>query len=158
MPADAEKHIREFLASHTTMTLATVAEDCRPQAAALFYAELKDLSLVYISEKKVRHSQNLQRDARAAATVYADGQQWEGIQGLQIEGTCHSLAGREAEAARAAYVKKYPFIQSSLLLEAALRISTFYRLTPEWMRLTDNREGFGHKEEWRRTDYEDEPD
>jgi uncharacterized protein YhbP (UPF0306 family) len=158
MTAGTEERIREFLANHTTMTLATVAEDGRPQAASLFYAEMEDLSLVYLSEKKVRHSQNLQRDARAAATVYADGQRWEEIQGLQIEGTCHSLAGQEAEAARAAYVKKFPFIQANVLIAAALKISTFYQLTPEWIRLTDNRQRFGHKEEWRRSDYEVRPD
>lgn len=152
MSAVTEKRIREFLASHTTMTLATIAEDGRPQAASLFYAEMADLSLVYISEKKVRHSQNLQRDARAAATVYADGQKWQEIQGLQIEGVCRPLTGQDARAAQGAYVEKFSFIKSNLMIGAVLKISTFYRLSPEWMRLTDNTRGFGHKEEWRPSD------
>ncbi|HXV41649.1 MAG TPA: pyridoxamine 5'-phosphate oxidase family protein, partial [Anaerolineae bacterium] len=75
--------IKQFLAAHTTLTLATLAEDGRPQAAPLFYAETDDLSLIFISEQKVRHSQNVTRDSRIAATIYADGQQWQAIRGLQ---------------------------------------------------------------------------
>ena len=59
--------LREFLAEQTTLTLATVAEDGRPQAAPLFYAETDDLALIFISEKKARHSQNIARQKRVAS-------------------------------------------------------------------------------------------
>jgi uncharacterized protein YhbP (UPF0306 family) len=140
--------IKQFLASHTTLTLATLAEDGRPQAAPLFYAEMDDLSLVFISELKVRHSQNVARDSRIAATVYADGQQWQTILGLQLEGTCIALSGEAAKAARAVYLAKYPFIAKSTFLSGMLRWVTFYKISPTWIRLIDNSQGFGHKEEW----------
>lgn len=143
-----QTRIKQFLAAHTTLTLATLAEDGRPQAAALFYAEMDDLSLVFISEPKVRHSQNVARDNRIAATIYADGQQWQTIQGLQLEGTCAALSGEAAKAARAVYLAKYPFIAKSEFLFRMLRRITFYKISPTWMRLIDNSQGFGHKEEW----------
>ncbi|MCK6630395.1 MAG: pyridoxamine 5'-phosphate oxidase family protein [Anaerolineae bacterium] len=141
--------VKQFLAAHTTLTLATLAEDGRPQAAPLFYAELDDLSLVFISEQRVRHSQNVARDERVAAAIYADGQQWQFIRGVQLEGRCVALSGAAAEAARRAYLEKYPFIIENQLLAGMLEQITFYKITPTWLRLIDNSQGFGHKEEWR---------
>lgn len=141
--------IKQFLAEHTTLTLATLAEDGRPQAAPLFYAELDDLSLVFISEQRVRHSQNVARDERVAVTIYADEQQWQSIRGVQLEGTCAALSGAAAETVRRAYVTKYPFILENKLLAGMLEQVTFYKITPTWLRLIDNSQGFGHKEEWR---------
>ncbi len=149
MPTATPLRIKQFLAAHTTLTLATLAEDGRPQAAALFYAEMDDFSLVFISEQKVRHSKNLACDDRAAATIQADGQQWQGIQGLQIEGRCVKLSDDAAEAARNAYTTKFPFLKTNKLLGVALHFGTFYQLRPDWIRLIDNAQGFGHKEEWR---------
>jgi uncharacterized protein YhbP (UPF0306 family)/ADP-ribose pyrophosphatase YjhB (NUDIX family) len=141
--------VKQFLATHTTLTLATLAADGHPQAAPLFYAEMDDLSLIFVSEQKVRHSQNVARDNRVAVTIYADGQQWQTIRGLQLEGTCTAVSGEAAEAARAAYLTKYPFIAADPLLAGMLQRITFYKISPTWLRLIDNSQGFGHKEEWR---------
>ncbi len=145
----SQVRLKQFLAAHTTLTLATLAEDGRPQAAPLFYAEMADLSLIFISEQKVRHSQNVARNSRVAATIYADGQQWQTIRGLQLEGICTALSGQAAEAARAVYLSKYPFIAGVAILAGMLQKVTFYQITPTWLRLIDNSQGFGHKEEWR---------
>lgn len=145
---ELKTQIKQFLAVHTTLTLATLAEDGRPQAASIFFAEMDDLSLIFISEQKVRHSQNVARDGRVAATIYADGQQWQTIQGLQVEGTCAALSGEEAEEARAIYLAKYPFIAEDKFLAGMLSQITFYKISPTWLRLIDNSQGFGHTEEW----------
>jgi uncharacterized protein YhbP (UPF0306 family) len=142
-----ETRIKQFLADHTTLTLATMAADGQPQAAALFFAETDDLSLIFISEKKTRHSQNVAQNSRVAATIYADGQLWQSIRGLQLEGTCTALSGQAARTARKVYLAKYPFIAENKLLAAMLNLVTFYKITPTWIRLIDNSRGFGHKEE-----------
>jgi uncharacterized protein YhbP (UPF0306 family) len=141
--------LQHFLAEHTTLTLATVGEDGQPQAASLFFAEMDDLSLIFISDKQVRHSQNIARDSRVAATIYADGQQWQSIRGLQLEGVCTELSGQAAKTAKAVYLTKYPFISRNALLTAMLLRVTFYKITPTWLRLIDNSQGFGHKEDLR---------
>ncbi len=144
---ELRERIRQFLADHTTLTLATVAEDGRPQAAPLFFAEMDDLSLVFISERKSRHSRNVSRDDRIAATIYADGQVWQSIQGVQLEGSCRALSGRAARAAREVYLAKYAFIAQNNVLAMMLKLVTFYEIKPRWIRLVDNSQGFGHKEE-----------
>ena len=144
----AQKHrFKQFLAEHTTLTLATLAADGRPQAAPLFFAEMDDFSLIFISEQKTRHSQNIKQENRVAATIYADGQVWQSIRGIQLEGTCTALTGQEAQAARTVYLAKYPFIAENKLLAVILNLVTFYKIQPTWLRLIDNSLGFGHKEE-----------
>jgi len=150
MQETTKTRLKQFLAAHTTLTLATIAEDGRAQAASLFFAETDDLSLVFISERKTRHSQNIKRDSRVAATIYADGQAWRSIKGIQLEGHCTALAGQAAKTARTVYLAKYPFIAKNKFLAAMLNLVTLYRIDPFWIRLIDNTRGFGHKEEWRR--------
>ena len=147
MTTDTRTLIKEFLAGHTTLTLATVTRDGRPQAAPLFYAETDELALLFISEKKTRHGQNIAGDGRVAATIYADGQQWRSIKGLQIEGVCTQLSGAEARAAREIYTAKYPFIERNKLLKLLFLKVSFYRIKPTWLRLIDNSFGFGYKQE-----------
>jgi len=53
-------------------------------------------------------------------------------------------AGEPWQAAWALYVTKFPFV-GQMQLEVAK--SNFYVFTAAWMRLIDNRLGFGHKEE-----------
>ena len=139
--------IKLFLAAHTTLTLATITEDGRPQAASLFFAEMADLSLIFISEQKTLHSLNIKRNKQVAATIYVDGQEWQSIKGIQLEGICMALVGQEARAARAVYLAKYPFIARNRFLAMMLKIVTFYKIVPTWIRLIDNSRGFGHKEE-----------
>jgi uncharacterized protein YhbP (UPF0306 family) len=141
--------IKQFLAEHTTLTLATLGPDSQPQAAPLFFAEMDDLSLLFISEKKVRHSQNIEKNNRVAVTVYADGQSWQNIRGVQLEGHCAALSGAAARQARQVYLAKFPFIAQNKILAAMLHVVTFYKITPVWIRLTDNTQGFGHKDELR---------
>ncbi len=138
------------------MTLATVGRDGVPQAAALFYAHDSALNLYFLSEPTTGHGQNVAFQPHVAATIQADGQEWQKICGLQIEGTVDLVEG-VAEMAHAAriYAARFAFLAGSLLgtgagpltLAGPLARSRFYVLRPQWMRLTDNRVRFGHKEE-----------
>lgn len=145
--SEMKARIQQFLTAHTTLTLATLAEDGRPQAAALFFAAMEDLSLIFISESRVRHSQNVTRDSRVAATIYADGQEWQSIRGIQLEGSCTLLLDESAAEARAVYLAKYPFIAENKMLLAMLERVSFYKIRPTWIRFIDNSQGFGYKEE-----------
>lgn len=147
--------IRTFLAAHNSMTLATVGPDGAPQAAAVFYAAGDDLSLYFLSSPRSRHSENLLAEPRVAATVHADGQAWQAIQGLQIEGRAFPVAGvRETAQAARVYAGRFEFVRTLLegadgptTLAGPVATSRFYVLHPRWIRLVDNTLGFGHHEE-----------
>lgn len=146
---DAEKagRLRSFLAAHTTLTLATVAPDGLPWAVSLFYAEGSDLSLYFASEETVRHSQNLRANPGVSATIAGDGQPWQKIHGLQLAGKCRLLENSERDPAWEIYAAKFPFVRESGMLAQRLREGGFYRISPAWIRLIDNRREFGFKEE-----------
>lgn len=137
------------------MTLATSGADNAPQAAAVFYAADEALNLVFVSSPNSRHSLNLMQQPRVAATIQADNQAWQAIQGLQIEGTAQMVEGA-TELAKAAwvYAGRFEFVRGLLdgdngpaVLRGPLASSRFYVLRPVWIRLVDNAQGFGHKEE-----------
>ncbi len=145
-----------FLNEHTTMTLATTDTDGHPAAAALFYALLDDM-LIFLSEEKTAHVQNLLRRPRVALTVHRDGQSWQELRGLQARGIAFPLP--EASWARAwvVYEKRFPFVKPArvahnerAVLAGPLARARWYGVRPRWIRLIDNRRGFGWKAEWQR--------
>jgi len=137
----------DFLAAHNTLTLATVGPDGQPHAAAVFYAFTSDLRLVFLSDPASKHSQHIGEGAVVAATIQADGQEWQRIRGLQL----HGFARPADDALRSVYLARFPFISSARTgpLARAMKKVQFYQITPTWIRLVDNRLGFGHKQEWR---------
>jgi uncharacterized protein YhbP (UPF0306 family) len=149
--------IDAFLSRHTTLTLATSGPE-GPQAAALFYAHDGALNLYVLSAPSSRHASNLAADPRCAATIQADGQPWQTITGIQIEGRAEPAASPEAwRAAFDVYRAKFPFVgdawqgegDAAPTLAGPLARSRFYRIVPVWIRLIDNSRGFGHRDELR---------
>jgi uncharacterized protein YhbP (UPF0306 family) len=152
------ERLQAFLAAHNTMTLATLGPDGAPQAAAVFFAADDDLNLYFLSSPNSRHSQNLSRQPRVAATVHADGQAWQAIQGLQIEGIARQVEGPRSTAhAARVYAGRFAFLKGlldggaadgPLALRGPVASSRFYVLQPTWIRFIDNTRGFGHREEY----------
>jgi uncharacterized protein YhbP (UPF0306 family) len=154
---DLRSRLREFLEQHDTMALATIGPGDQPQAAAVFYAVGEDLVLYFLSSPSSRHCENITRDARAAATIQVDGQPWQEITGVQIEGAAYEVIDERqiAHAART-FAGRFAFLQGLLAdaesdgpieLQGPLANSRFFVLRPSWIRLIDNTKGFGHKEE-----------
>ncbi|MEU5242362.1 pyridoxamine 5'-phosphate oxidase family protein [Streptomyces lydicus] len=167
--------MRRALAAHTTLTLAYVDED-GPQACAVLYAtggttassspapdHAPDSApgrgpdvgsgpaLYFVTATTTRHGRALaEPDARVAFTVQRDGQEWGELTGIQGRGRCRILAGAERAAGWRVYTERFPFVEQSDRLRDALERTTLWELRPDWLRLIDNGQGFGHKEEWQR--------
>ncbi|MGW1378825.1 pyridoxamine 5'-phosphate oxidase family protein [Streptomyces sp. NPDC002446] len=143
--------ILRALAAHTTMTLAYVDED-GPQACAVLYAaDAVGPALYFVTATTTRHGRALaEPGARVAFTAQRDGQEWSGLTGLQGRGRCRALAGADRATAWHTYTERFPFVAGSDRLRAALERTTLWELRPDWLRLIDNGQGFGHKEEWQR--------
>ena len=139
--------VDEFLAKHSTLTLATTTADGLPQAAPLFFATGDDGSILFVSGAKSRHSLNIAANGKAAVVVYGETWSWNEIAGVQMEGTVSAIpAGPEREAAWACYKAKFPFVVE---FEDEVSRSNFYRFTPRWVRLIDNSVRFGYREEFK---------
>jgi uncharacterized protein YhbP (UPF0306 family) len=151
MGASLRERVLAFLGEHHVMTLSTVGAD-GPWAAAVFYAfeETAGPRLYFLSAPTSRHAENLARDARAAATIQRDYDDWPGIRGLQLAGTVREVAREDEPRVRALYQARYPLIGGGAgvprkLLEALDKIR-WYEFVPQDIHLIDNTLGFAHRE------------
>jgi hypothetical protein len=81
---------------------------------------------------------------------------WGAIKGLQIDAVAGVVSESDRIGVLEMYLAKFPSLQKlyqapeneqGRQIVARLLESHFYRISPKWIRLIDNRKGFGHKEE-----------
>lgn len=155
MNDELRRRIDAFLARHTTLALATAQSARDPWVAPLFYAHDEHLCCYFLSGARSRHIRDLMDSRFAAVTVYADQQQWQGIQGLQMRVAASPVSNGERDQAMTLYAQKFPFVGGWLLRKAAAPVeltgalagSVVWQLRPIWVRLIDNTQGFGHRDE-----------
>jgi uncharacterized protein len=146
-----KKRLLAFLRKHKVLTLAVTLGDGSPYAAALFYAVDDDLRLYVVTDPVTRHGQAMLANGVVAGTVQLDRQRWHEITGVQLRGHCRQLTGDERARAWEIYTAGFSFLlQGNVVLTAELAKTAMWCIEPEWMRLIDNRLGFGHKDEWTR--------
>ncbi|MGK4580572.1 pyridoxamine 5'-phosphate oxidase family protein [Kitasatospora sp. HPMI-4] len=101
--------VEGLLAESMVLSLATTGPEQGPHANLAFYAQDEDLVLYFVSERSTRHSRHLAADARAAATVFLPPPAFgERLRGIQLTGGAGEARGPQAQAALAAYRRRYP--------------------------------------------------
>lgn len=150
MPLDLSPRVKDYLARHHVMTIATQG-DAGPWAAAVFYVHDGE-GFVFLSAPSTRHCRDLARDARCAATIHDECEEWSAIKGIQLEGRVEELQGEAEVLARKRYAERFPVARgldsaAAPILKALAKVR-WYRLVPERLRFIDNSLGFGHREEF----------
>ena len=136
----------EDMWSLPAMTLATTGSDGTAHAATVYFAAGEDRTLYFFSARDSQHSQDLHTNANAAATIHPLVEGWQEIRGLQLRGEVREVPpGENWEKAWGLYLVKFPFAGN---LKDVIARNTLYAFHPTWIRLIDNRRGFGFKEEW----------
>ena len=127
------------------MSLATVGPSGEPHAAAVYFAADPANRLYFFSETTSQHARDLDGNPQAAVTIQPLVTGYREIRGLQLRGKVRPVPpGPEWDAAFTLYQAKFPFVNE---LKEEVAQNTLYVFTPGWMRLLDNRRGFGYKEE-----------
>lgn len=135
----AESRITKFIERHHVLTLATSDEAGAPYCCNLFYSFDKEgVSFIFASGDDTHHVEQMQSRAEVAASIVLESRVVGKLQGLQIVGRV--VRGGERE--RDLYIKSFPY--------AAVLPLKLWRLDVEWLKMTDNRLGFGKKIIWRR--------
>ena len=145
MTADLKLQLLTFLRAHQVLTLAVAG----PYAAALFYAVDDELNLYVLTDPATRHGLALSRSDRVAGTIQRDRQRWQEIRGVQLTGRCERLTGAERAAGWALFLQRFALAGAAELAPALAKVE-LWKITPDWLRLIDNQQGFGHKAEWTR--------
>ncbi len=134
-----DSKIVKFIGRHHVMTLATLDSDGAPYCCNAFYGyDEQRQVLVFASNHDTAHAQQMVRDSRVAASIVLETKVVGKLQGLQISGRVVEGDDKDREC----YIGAFPF--------AAVAPLTLWRLELEFVKLTDNRLGFGKKIIWRR--------
>lgn len=157
MSEELREGIRQMLAQHHTLTLATVSAG-GPWSATVFYASDEVFNLYFVSDHRTRHAKDMAGDPRVALAINADVDNWDDVRGLQIEGIAEKATGAERVKALALYLAKFASVKALFnapksadekTIAERLKHTDFWRVTPRYIRLIDNRRGFGFRQELR---------
>lgn len=135
-----ERRIVDFINKHHVLTLAT-SVDNEPYCANCFYVYLKDIdAFVFSSDYETRHIQDVLKNNYVGGSVVLETNVVGKIQGVQFNGILYEPKKDLLKTAKIAYLKKFPFAQ--------LMKTTLWVLELSFIKLTDNRLGFGKKLIW----------
>ncbi len=146
----------QLLKEHKTLTLATCF-DGQPWAASLYYVNDDDLHLYFVSDPDSRHARELKANPDVAVAINADRHFWPKLRGLQVQGQAYAVSPEKRNTVLALYLERFEEISALFASPAGsqerkiaerLASGTFFEIIPGRIRMIDNRQGFGFREEF----------
>ena len=137
-----DKKILAFIKKHHVLTLATSVQNI-PYCANCFYVYLKDENMfVFTSDNETKHVQDVLQNNYVGGSVVLETSTVGKIQGIQFNGKMYLPEGDLKKKANKSYMKRFPLAQ---LMKTQLWIVDL-----DFIKLTDNRLGFGKKLIWKK--------
>lgn len=139
-PYNINLKIITFLKKHHVFTLAT-SEGNQPYCCNCFYVyNEKENQLIFVSDICTRHIREAIKNNLIAGSVVLETNQVGKIQGVQLTGVMYEVKGEAKTKAKFSYLKRFPF--------AIVVKTTFWIIDIDYIKMTDNRLGFGKKLIW----------
>lgn len=159
MSKDVSK-LHGFLNSETVLTIAT-ADACGAWSAPVLYVadtQAEPFELYFLSSSNSRHISGLPLSGSAAVSIYTEYTgAWQSIRGVQIHASITQVAESEKASIAQRYFARFPEVKALIdrpASEQETRIgkafgkSHFYRVTPSFVRFTNNSDSFAGRTEW----------
>lgn len=132
----------KFIQKHHVLSFSTCIEN-QPWCCACFYAyHKKSGAFVFSSDKDTRHVNEILTNNKAAINIILETKIIGVIQGLQISGVVEIIDTEKQTDLKQAYLKRFPF--------AILATTSLWVFYPDFIKLTDNKLGFGTKLIWQK--------
>lgn len=96
--------------------------------------------IVFTSDMTTKHIKDVQEQPFVSGAVALETSVIGKIRGIQFTGEITELAGKELSLAKKTYLMKFPV--------AILMKTTLWGIVPDFIKMTDNRLGFGKKLIW----------
>jgi uncharacterized protein YhbP (UPF0306 family) len=140
-----EKRIVDLIKKHHVLTLAT-SFDNLPWCAHCFYTYLEEKNwLVFTSETSTKHVQDTLAQPEVAGGIVLETMNVGKIRGIQLRGIMRQPLEKEGDQVKTAYLKRFPFA-------VLMNIKSLWILEINYLKMTDNRLGFGAKAIWENND------
>ncbi|MFZ4400839.1 MAG: hypothetical protein ACOYO1_12455 [Bacteroidales bacterium] len=135
-----DQRIIDYIGEHHIFTLATSSNN-HPYTATCFYVYIADLNMfVFTSDITTKHIADTMDQPYVAGAIALETSIVGKIRGIQFTGIIKRLEAKELSLANKAYLKRFPI--------AILAKTTLWGITPDFIKMTDNRLGFGKKLSW----------
>ena len=135
-----DSKVIRFFRKHHVLTIATTVDN-EPWCANCFYVYLEEENaLVFTSDYETRHGKEFLKNSLVAGSVVLETMVIGKIRGIQFQGIISEPDDGLLSKAKTAYRKRFPV---AALMDTHLWI---VRLT--FIKMTDNRLGFGKKLIW----------
>jgi uncharacterized protein YhbP (UPF0306 family) len=132
--------MKKLLRRHHLLSIATVKESI-PWCASCFYAwDEESNTLVITTDPVTRHGTEFRSNPSVAGTIALETKRIGRIRGIQFSGIISEPEGEALAKARSRYLRRFPF--------AALTEIHLWTISLTYIKLTDNRMGFGKKIVW----------
>jgi len=137
-----DKRIINFIGEHHILTLA-VSKDNIPYCATCYYTYIPGKNqFIFTSDHETRHIRDVVEGGNyhVSGTIALETRIIGKIRGIQLTGIIRELTGEELKKAKSVYLKRFPV--------ALLTTLHLWALEPDFIKMTDNRLGFGTKLIW----------
>jgi len=135
-----DQRIIKFFKKHHVLTIATTVNN-EPWCANCFYTYLEDDNLlVFTTDEDTRHGKEFVENPIVAGSVVLETMIIGKIQGIQFQGIIFKPDGAELDKIKLCYLKRFPV--------AVLMDTHLWAVKPTYIKMTDNRFGFGKKLIW----------
>lgn len=125
-----------FIGEHHVMTLATCRDNI-PYSTPLFFAyDSSRNRFIFATDPKTEHGVQMRLNPQGAIGIHLETDSVGNVQGLQATGRVEAADTDD----RACYFRRFPY--------ARVMRPELWVFCPAWMKLTDNRLGFGKKLIW----------
>lgn len=138
-----DSRIVRFFRKHHVLTIATSVNN-EPWCASCFYVYLEEENaLIFTTDAGTRHGKEFIVNPSVSGSVVLETLIIGKIRGIQFTGSVSELQGRMLEKAKKAYIKRFPV--------ASIMDTHFWAVELNYIKMTDNRFGFGKKLIWEAT-------
>jgi uncharacterized protein YhbP (UPF0306 family) len=135
-----DKRIIKFIKKHHVLTIATTVEN-EPWCTNCFYAYIEDENaIVFTTDTETRHGQEFIKNPVVAGSIVLETWIIGKIRGIQFQGIVSEPDEKRQKKVRTAYLKRFPV--------AVLMDTRLWVVDLTFLKLTDNRLGFGKKIMW----------
>ena len=141
---DSIKIIKQYIRDNHVFTLCTTRSLGDVWCANCFYwFDESQMRLVFLSEKKTRHAQMMQKNLFVSGSISTQEIAVSDLQGIQFTGSVALLAGKDDINARKHYCLRFP------VALAAIQVP-LWELQLQEIKMVNNQLGFGTKLYWQR--------